>query len=623
MSVSKTLIDTPKGLLEAVEHLNKFDMLVVDTETTGLEPYCGDRIIGISAKGHNDSESFYFPFRHETGKNLPLEGLSYFRSLLSSPIKTYRGFNYKFDMQMLAMDGVPFPKHIQDIQLAAHLMDETGPLSLKPLSDLYLGEGSSGDEEELVNLIIERGLCPSNAVKKAKGLMYLLAPEEVSPYACQDVILTDDLGNFYLEPRDWEDDDGIIETYSTIGAWNQEKQFEDANKYLLIFTEIEHRGVRMHRKRVLQYMAEAEPQIEYFRNKIRQLCGAWVNPGSPVQMKAQMPGITDTTRESLEDYLTWEDDPHLYGVAKNKLEFNVWSKVVSTYFRPYSELMDDNKVIHTNFRLTGTTTGRLSSNNPNLQQVPKESKSEAYQKVKKCFIARKGYTIISIDYSQAEIILGANYSKDEALISIIENGLNMHDVTAEDCGIPRFAAKTINFGVDYGMQSGKLGDKLKISRTEAQEYLDRYWKKFKGKFKLFKACQVKAEEFGRILLWNGRYLHFGYGRPSYAAMNALIQGGIAAVMQYVTLKLWEWRLGLKDPEDVHILLQVHDQFLFECKTEKVLHYAPIIAKIMEDLPTENEEGEELPFTIPMKADVSIGPSWGELVSLEEWSKAIA
>lgn len=595
-----------------LKRLAKYKILVVDTETTGLAPFNGDRVIGISIKGYGKRKSYYFPFRHEEGKNLPLYILDYFADLLSDEEKLYIGFNYKFDMLSLLQDGIPLPAQIEDVQCAAHLMNETLPLSLKPLCDYYLGEGHSVDEEELVDRIIERGYCSEHHRKKAKGLMYRLPPEDVAPYACADVELTEALRDFFVVPVEHEDD-GIIYYESVLESWGQEQLYKDFSRYQLIFTHIEARGAKMNRKRVKRYLSEAEPHVKTYSEKIFQICGERVNPGSPVQIKDIL-GIDNAQAETLEDFVTFEQgDPARLAIAKALIEYKDWVKVISTYFRPYLELMDENNVIHTNFNITGTNTSRLSSNNPNLQNVPRnKTDSEAYQRVKKCFVARKGYKLVSMDYSQAEIILGANYSQDPVLVSIVTKGLSMHDVTAENCGIPRQAAKTINFGVDYGMQYRLLAKKLKISHDKAKEYLGAYWKNFKEKHKLFKACQLQAEMLGYIKLWNGRYLHFPAQRPTYAAMNALIQGGIAAVMMHVTLNIWDWIQGLKNPDDVHILLQVHDQLVFEVKEDKLDKYVPKLKKLMESLPTENEKGEELPFTIPLKVDTSVGPSWGEL-----------
>lgn len=612
------LIKTPEKALKVIRKLNRFKYIIMDTETTGLEPFCGDRAIGYVLKGANspgdETKSYYFPFRHDDGNNLPLSILEELKPLLSDPEKIYVGFNYKFDMEMAYMDGIPLPKTIEDVQILCHMMDENKKNEgLKAQGDYYLGDGQSEEEDKLVDLIIEKGYCTPAARKKAKGMMCKLTPEEVEPYACQDTDLTWNLRNFFMQEQEW--DDGV---YSPLGLWGLETLFEENNEYLLALTEIEILGIQMDRERIIQYMNDAEPTAEHHANKIRQMLGRpEFNPGSPTQVAAVL-GIESTAKDVLDELL---EDPDLSKrdrkIIEHKLEYNGWSKAVSTFFRPYLDLLDENDVMHTNYNNCGTITTRLSSNNPNLQQVPKKAKGAFYQAIKKCFVARKGYTLVSCDYQQAEIILGANYSGDKALIDIVTNGLSMHDVTAKDCGIPRDAAKTINFGVDYGMQANLLSQKLKIAFNTAVDYLDKYWKKFKGKKKLFQACMQKAEDVGYIVLWTGRILHFNTPeRPSYAAMNALIQGGIAELLRVVTLRVRHWIKTLKDPDAVHILLQVHDQLVFEVKDEYLTKYIPMIVDLMEYMPTHNAEGEELPFQLSMKVDVAIGPSWGELVKWE-------
>lgn len=616
------LINDTKKALKVLDQLKAYEAIVMDTETTGLEPFLGDRAIGYALKGVNLSDTsvvsknYYFPVRHEVGINLDLvKVLPKLNEVLSDTKKIYIGFNYKFDLQIALQDGIEYPKHIEDVQILNHIMNENDKyLGLKALGVKHLGENEADEEAHLIDAIIEKGFCSEAHRKKAKGMMALLLPEEVAPYACKDLDLTWRLRNFWVEPLTW--DDGT--KASQLEVWGQVEQYKNTCEYLLCLARMERIGIKMSEKRLKKYRDLAEPRANHHKNKIRMITGRGeLNPASPQQMQAVL-GTKDCTKETLEHIIDTpeEFDPQVVAIAKHKMEFNVWSKAASSFYESYLELLATGRVIHPNFNICGTITTRLSCNNPNLQQVPRNAVEGAYTAIKKCFIARKGYTLVSIDYSQAEIILGANYSGDKALQDIILNGLNMHDITSKACNISRYAAKIINFGVDYGMQAGLLSKKLKIPQNTAKKYLDKYWNQFKGKHILFKACANKAEEAGYIVLWDGRILHFNTpDRPAYAAMNALIQGGIARIMEYVTLRLFRWIDAMELHDLVRVLLQVHDQILFEVKTEYLDKYIPKIVEIMEGLPKVNELGEELPFKIPMRGDVSIGPSWGELI---EW-----
>jgi DNA polymerase-1 len=222
-------------------------------------------------------------------------------------------------------------------------------------------------------------------------------------------------------------------------------------------------------------------------------------------------------------------------------------------------------------------------------------------KVKDVFIARSGYTMVSMDYKQAEMRLASFYAEEETMANLIRNGEDIPSSTAKTLGIPRDAAKRINFGVIYGIGADSLSETLRIPRPTAAGYLKQYHNLYPGFRRLMNACESYANNHSFIRMWTGRKRHYDRANPTHKAMSNLVQGGVAEIMRVTILKLAPVVRDLQG----YMLLQVHDNVVFEIPDENVMTAIPILKSIMEDMP----------FDPAMVVDVSYGKRWGEM---QEW-----
>jgi DNA polymerase-1 len=272
---------------------------------------------------------------------------------------------------------------------------------------------------------------------------------------------------------------------------------------------------------------------------------------------------------------------------------------------------EDNRV-HTSFLHTGTATGRLSSKNPNLQNIPVGS--DSILQIRQAFIPKEGYKLVGIDYSQIELRLLAHFSQDEALVDAFKNNLDIHYQTAvkifgaELAKEKRNIAKSINFGLLYGMGSKKLGDTLGIPSKEAKIYIDSYFEAFKSVKDYLKSIEDFAYTNGYVktLLNRKRLFDFDSAnammKAAYLreAVNTLFQGSAADLIKLSMIKIYK---KYKNNDKMRLLLQIHDELIFEIKDEFVESFTEEIREIMESIYTLN---------VPLKVSVAIGNSWQEL-----------
>lgn len=559
----------------------------VDTETTGLCIFGNakrkqDKVIGIAVDV--GEEAYYFPFRHAQGVNLPMECMGFFSKYLSDPHRTYGGFNYSYDEHMMATDGIEPAPNFEDAMLAVHLLNENEPsFKLKEICDRYgIGDGSLQEsilEDKVFEECQRLGLpCSRNpkAENNVKSMMYVLDPADVEPYACDDVRLTRLLLDT-VKPA--------LEYYGLYNIWKQ------VNYYSYVVMLMEHRGMMINPNTIAKYREEAVHHSRDAKERLNAKAGFDLNPNSSKKV-CEFLGVKSSAAERLVELI----DAGGEGAERAKLvqEARGWLSVDSRYYTPYTEAMDANHTLHCSLNLIGTYTGRLSCSNPNLQAVAKHT--EIF-KVKDVFEARPGYTMIQADYKQAEMRLVTHYTKDKTMRDLIEQDADLHSATAELLGIPRNAAKRINFSVIYGIGYRKLAENLRVEQHIAKDYLERYHALYPGFRKLMYQCEDFAKQNGYIKMWTGRMRHFNVpDADPHKAMSNLIQGGVSEIVRVAISRLYPAMMDIGG----YMLLQVHDSVMFEVPDDQMTVAIPTIKTIMEDFD----------FVPAVGVDIEYGRSWG-------------
>lgn len=583
------LIDTLEKLEAIKPSLLACTDPTVDTETTGLSIFGNaerkqDRVIGIAI--HDADEAYYLPLRHMQGVNLPYEEtMNFLRPYLSDHYRTYGGWNYNFDLHMmLASDEIPMADNIEDAMLALHLINENEPdFKLKEVSDRYgIGDGSLQESiledkvyAECQRLGLECSKSP-RAQNNTKSMMYVLPPEDVEPYACDDVRLTRKALEM-LRPA--------LKSYGLYDIWKQ------INYYSYIICTMEHVGMHIDPDIIKGYQIEAVSKFEEAQAELNKAAGFELNPNSPKKV-CEFLHVSSSSAEALVDVIDAggvdAENAKLVQVARG------WKSVDSRYYTPYLNAMDANNTLHCSLNLIGTYTGRLSCSSPNLQAVAKHT--DVF-KVKDVFTARPGYVMIQADYKQAEMRLVTHYTKDQLMKELIENDADLHSETANRLGIPRQAAKRLNFSVIYGIGAKHLSESLRVDLPVAKDYLEKYHGLYPGFRKLMYECEDFAKQYGYIEMWTGRLRHFNVpDADPHKAMSNLIQGGVAEIVRVAISRLYPAILDIGG----RMLMQVHDSIIFEIP-EAMLNLAlPTIKVIMEDFDFDPKPG----------VDIEYGYSWG-------------
>lgn len=562
------LITDEKQFEQMLARASEARTLVFDLETTGLEPFTRDRLVGVALLiPGGDDDTFYIPFRHETGKNLPLSYLYRLAPLLADPGRVLIGWNVKFDAHFAEADGLSVHARLVDVMLAAHLVNENEmSYALKKLSAKYLEHDADRPEQELLQQLSARGL--------GKDGIRQLPATLVAPYAEQDVRLTWRLYNLYL-PQ--------------LKAQALDRLFDEYNDYLAAIFRIEKNGVLIDVGECAREAERAREQQRILRQRMREVVGRDFNPDSVPQVQRVL-GISNTGKDTLEE----TDHP----LVPLLLEYRSWAKAAGTFYEPFLNTVDRNCRIHPDLNLTGTISGRLSCSRPNLQALPK---GRAVHRARDMVIAPPGYVLMSWDWSQTELRLLAHYTKDEFLLDAFRNKKDIHGETATRLNMPRDVAKRINFGVVYGIGANALAEMLDVDEEIAREYLNAYNRLIPGARRLYQSAQRRADTQRFITMWTGRRRHYRPQDETHKAMSNLIQGGVAEMMRVAITKLDRMLAGQR----ARIILQIHDEILLEVPAQEVEYWAAKTKAVMEDFP----------FGVPIVAEGYSGPCWGKMSPL--------
>jgi DNA polymerase I-like protein with 3'-5' exonuclease and polymerase domains len=300
--------------------------------------------------------------------------------------------------------------------------------------------------------------------------------------------------------------------------------------------------------------------------------------GLPVVKQSARTGAPSFDKEAMLAYdlmLESLENP----VAKRIKEFRGWQKAVSASYRPYLDLVGMDGRLRCSYRLHGTATGRLSCAEPNLQQIPKTSDKAWNGKVKECFIAEDGYVLINADFSQLELRLATAYAGEEELKEVFNEGRDIFTEMSKQLNMSRHDTKTLVYSMQYGAGEQRLMNAFGVDKTTAKQIRQNYFNTYPHFRRLNERCTAKVEETGEIKIWSGRVRHFEHRNDAYKAMNSLIQGGAADIVERIMVRCFQ---ELEGPE-CRMLLQVHDSITFEVKESVVPQYLEKIRTLMEDV----------------------------------------
>jgi DNA polymerase-1 len=553
-------------ILSSIDDLPNYPTIAVDTETDGLEKDC--KLKGCSFCGE-PGKAYWLPIDR-------YEGADVWEALKG---KTLIMHNAKFDLQVLARHGCDLDDaNLFDTMIAHHLLDENSKHGLKDLAESLLQEKVVRyDDLQQMRLTGEN---PSLAF-----------------YGCADADYTFRLYELF-KPR--------------LAAEGLEKLFSVEMALIPIIRDMENTGITLSTERLSTLEKSYKNEQLQVRNRIFKLAGGAINLNAPTQVsdllydKLKLPSkkVTPTGKPSIDnEALTAIKDSH--EVVGLILRWRELDKLLTTYIETLPNVIDDKSQVHCEFNQIGTVTGRFSCRNPNLQNIPRD------KEIRSVFIPLPGHVFIDADFSQIELRCMAHYSQDEKMVEAYIKGLDLHRKTIADMlgksiddvtDDERFIAKSINFGLIYGMGATGLSKRLGVSEEKAEKFMEQYFNAYSGVKQFMFLCRKEAEQRGYVVTMFGRRRRFSDGNCK-DALNALIQGTAGDLC-----KISMVRLAKALPPYVKMLLTIHDEILFEVPQEQAEEVRKLILEMMEK-PVKGIDGKE--FTIPIKVEATIADNWGE------------
>ena len=594
LSFKATLIDNAKELNRVLSNLKDDTIVAFDVETTGLD-YFNDKIVGFSFC-FNNSEAFYVPFEHfylGVGDQVSSEDAKKaIRKIFNSKVV---GHNIKFDLHFVTrfLDDNSL-KIYSDSMILAWLINPESALALDKLSEKLLNH-------TMVSF--------KDTVKKGENFASV-SLDEATKYAAEDAYITYRLYFLFLEKLKLQNANHLI------------KEAEDVEVvFIKTLLTMEKNGIKVDSAFLDNFSKEAKEILDNLTQDIYAEAKTEFNINSTKQLGVvlfetlNLPAgkKTKTGYSTNEKVLQSLKDKH--PIVPKLLEYREIYKLYSTYIEPLSKLAKESKDsrIHTSFVQTGTATGRLSSKNPNLQNIP--ARNELGLKIREAFVAENGKKLIGIDYSQIELRLLAHFSQDKTLVDAFKNEKDIHLQTAialfgeEEAKAKRAIAKTVNFGLLYGMGQKKLSDTLGISTKEAKEIIDKYFESFSSVKSYFRSIVDSSKELGYVqtLLKRRRYFDYENASPMYKAayereaVNTLFQGSASDLIKLSMNKIQ----NIIDSEnlDVKMLLQIHDELIFEANEQEAQEIGERFRYEMENI---------MQLNVPLKASLNIAKNWGGL-----------
>lgn len=589
------LVDTHEKLEDLLKKLSKVKEITIDTETDQLNPIDA-QIIGTSIS-FKAGQGFYITRELLDSKT---DSSKQLRDIIESDKIAKVGQNIKYDFITFGNAGLKLKPTSFDTMVASYLLNAgTRQHGLDALAFNELGYQMQSIEE-----LIGKGKNPIS--------MKDVEVEKVSWYACEDVDMTLRLKEIF-EPL--------------INKEKLEKIFYEIEMPLIeVLACMERFGIKLDVKLLAKLSDQAADEIVELERDIYKLAGEEFNIASPKQLQEILftkLGLTSgkkikTGMSTAAGVLEQLRDEH--PIINKILSYRELTKLQSTYLQALPEMVNKRTGrIHTNYNQTIAATGRLSSVDPNLQNIPIRGKGIGAQ-VRRAFVAEKGYKLLSIDYSQMELRITAHLSQDENMMRVFQNNEDIHTNTAaavfdvlpgEVTDDMRRDAKTINFGILYGLSSFGLASRIGVvSRSDAKEFIDKYFEEYHGVQMFLEQIKAEVNEKGYIRHELGRIRKFPEIRSSQffvraaaerAAINFPIQGLQADILKIAMINIFKEISGQED--DIKMLLQVHDELVFEVREESVEKWIKKIKPLMEGA---------YKLTVPVVAECKVGDNWGEM-----------
>ncbi|AFS35593.1 DNA polymerase I [Alteromonas macleodii] len=585
-----------------VAKLEKAELIAFDTETTSLN-YMDAELVGVSFC-IEEGEAAYVPVAHDypdapaqLSREFVLDAL---KPILESDTVIKVGQHIKYDKNVLAnyditLNGIGF-----DTMLESYVLNSTAQRhDMDSLALAYLGHKTIHFEEI--------------AGKGAKQLTFnQISLEEAGPYAAEDADITLRLHN---------------------AIWTKLKEIPELKNLLIdvevplacVLSRMEQEGVLIDSQRLRQQSQDLATRIAELESEVHEEAGEPFNLGSTKQLqhvlfeKMSLPIIKKTPKgapSTSEDVL--QELALEYPLPKKIMEYRGLTKLKNTYTDKLPKMINHRTGrVHTSYHQAVTATGRLSSTDPNLQNIP--IRNEEGRRVRQAFVPREGNKFVAADYSQIELRIMAHLSGDKGLLDAFAHGKDIHKATAAEVfGVPldevtteqRRSAKAINFGLIYGMSAFGLSKQLNIPRNEAQKYMDLYFERYPGVLEYMDSTRESAKEKGYVETVFGRRLYLPDIKASNgarrkgaerAAINAPMQGTAADIIKMAMIKVDDW-IRKNASDDVTMMMQVHDELVFEIREDKVETYVSTITALMESAATLN---------VPLVVEAGVGENWDE------------
>ena len=592
---------TKKEFNTLLSLLDKSDIAAIDTETTSLN-YLQAEIVGISF-AITAKEAYYIPLLHNYDEAPTQLDRAYVLSKLKPWLENsnYKkiGHNLKYDSHIFANHGITLNGMAFDTMLESYVLNSTATRhNLNAVAKRYLNQDTISYEEV--------------AGKGAKQISFnKVSLEDAIPYAAEDADVCFRL-HHALYPK-LQNIDALIELYSNIES-----------PLVAILQQVERNGVLIDKLKLEKQSDQFAIQLNELEEQAYHLVGSEFNLSSPKQLQEilfdqmGLPVLKKTPKgqpSTAEGVL--QELAHDFPIAQTILEHRTIAKLKTTYTDKLPLLINkETQRVHTSYHQAVTSTGRLSSSDPNLQNIP--IRSAAGRQIRQAFIAPKGWKILAADYSQIELRIMAHISKDRGLLDAFEKELDIHQATAAEIfdtdlevitKEQRRSAKAINFGLMYGMSAFGLSRQLSISRQDAEQYIELYFARYPRVKDYMESAVRQARESGFVETVFGRRLYLPdidakhYQRRQYAersAINAPMQGTAADIIKKAMIELQD---QLEDSsKEAKMIMQVHDELVLEVQDNAVEAISSLVSQVM---------SQAADLEVALKVDVGVGNTWDE------------